>query len=317
MAINLTDPVFHDDEKARKLFEAWRWPDGPVCPHCGEWKDLHRMEGKSHTAGALYCRSCRKKFTVTVGTVMERSHISISKWMLAFRLMTASKKGMSAHQLHRMLGITYKSAWFMAMRIRESMRDPNAGPLGGSGKVIESDETFVGGKKKNVHVGKPEPKKHAVHALVERGGEVRAKHVADVTAKTLRKNLVTMASRKSELHTDESLTYYWMGREFAKHKTVNHSQDEYFKEGAGVQSAESFFALIKRGVYGTFHSISEQHLQRYVEEFAFRWNNRVSLGVDDAERSGRAMAGAAGKRLTYRRTDEAQDASSEGEAPPF
>ena len=190
--------------------------------------------------------------------------------MLAFRLMTASKKGMSAHQLHRMLGITYKSAWFMAMRIRESMRDPNAGPLGGPGKVIESDETFVGGKKKNVHKGKPEPKKHAVHALVERGGEVRAKHVADVTAKTLRRNLVTMASRKSDLHTDQALAYDHIGKEFAKHETVNHSLDEYFRDGVGVQSAEAFFALIKRGVYGTFHSISEQHLQRYVEEFALQ-----------------------------------------------
>jgi hypothetical protein len=216
---------------------------------------------------------------------------------------------MSAHQLHRMLGLTYKTAWFMAMRIREAMSlGSGASPLGGEGKVIESDETFVGGKKKNVHKGKPEPKKHAVHALVERGGEVRASHVADVTAKTLRNAIVTQASRKSELHTDESLTYYWMGKEFAGHKTVNHSQDEYFKDGAGVQSAESFFALLKRGVFGSFHSISEQHLQRYCDEFAFRWNNRVALGVNDADRAGRAMAGAAGKRLTYRRPDEAQDA---------
>jgi transposase-like protein len=305
MAIDLTNPVFHSDEKARELFEAWRWPNGPVCPHCGEWKALHRLEGKSYTAGALYCRSCRKKFSVTVGTVMERSHIPISKWMLAFRLMTASKKGMSAHQLHRMLGITYKSAWFMAMRIREAMRDMYSSPIGGSGKIVESDETFVGGKKKNVHKGKPEPKKHAVHALVERGGEVRAKHVADVTAKTLRTAIVTQAHRTSEIHTDESLTYYWLGREFEKHRTVNHSKDEYFKDGAGVQSAEAFFALLKRGVFGTFHSVSEAHLQRYCDEFAFRWNNRVSLGVDDAERAGRALAGASGKRLTYRQTDEA------------
>jgi hypothetical protein len=210
-----------------------------------------------------------------------------------------------------MLGVTYQTAWFMTMRLREAMKpEPKAGPLGGPGKVIESDETFVGGKKKNVHKGKPEPKKHAVHALVERGGKVRAQHVADVTAKTLRTNLVTMASRKSELHTDDALAYYWLGREFARHRTVNHSQDEYVSEDgqAHVQSAEAFFAILKRGVYGTFHSVSEQHLQRYCDEFAFRWNTRSALGVEDAERAALLLKGASGKRLTYRRTDEAQDA---------
>ena len=198
------------------------------------------------------------------------------------------------------------------MRIREAM-SPDAktsGPIGGAGKIVESDETFVGGKKKNVHRGKPEPKKHAVHALVERGGEIRAKHVADVTAKTLRKNLVTMASRKSELHTDDALSYYWLGREFAKHRSVNHSKDEYVsKDGkVHIQTAESFFAILKRGVFGTFYSVSEQHLQRYVDEFAFRFNNREALGVDDFKRAVELLKGAAGKRLTYRRTDEAQDA---------
>ena len=171
----------------------------------------------------------------------------------------------------------------------------------------------MGGKKKNVHKGKPEPKKHAVHALVERGGEVRASHVPDVPAKTLRHAIVTQASRKSELHTDESLTYYWMGREFADHKTVNHSQDEYYyRDGAGVQSAESFFALLKRGVFGNFHSISEQHLQRYCDEFAFRWNTRSGLGVEDFERAALLLKGASGKRLTYRRPDEVANDQAEG-----
>jgi hypothetical protein len=198
------------------------------------------------------------------------------------------------------------------MRIREAM-SPDAktsGPIGGAGKIVESDETFVGGKKKNVHRGKPEPKKHAVHALVERGGEIRAKHVADVTATTLRKNLVTTASRKSELHTDDALSYYWLGREFAKHRSVNHSKDEYVsKDGkVHIQTAESFFAILKRGVFGTFYSVSEQHLQRYVDEFAFRFNNREALGVDDFKRAAELLKGAAGKRPTCRRADETQDA---------
>jgi hypothetical protein len=267
------------------------------------------MAGETQ-AGYFLCNDCRDKFTARVGSVMERSHIPVHKWLLAMHLMAASKKGVSSKQLQRMLGISYKSAWFLSMRIREAMTPivGSQGPIGGHGKVVESDETFVGGKKKNVHRGKPEPKKHAVHALVERGGEMRVKHVADVTAKTLRHNLVTMASRKSELHTDESLTYYWLGKEFAKHKTVNHSQDEYFKDGAGVQNAEAFFAILKRGVYGTFHSVSEAHLQKYCNEFAFRWNTRSSLGVEDTQRAEEILKGIEGKRLTYRRTDEASDA---------
>ena len=265
------------------------------------------MAGKTQ-AGYFLCNDCRDKFTARVGSVMERSHIPIHKWLLAMHLIAASKKGISSKQLERMLDVSYKSAWFLSMRIREAMRVAGAQPIGGEGKIIESDETFVGGKKKNVHKGNPEPKKHAVHALVERGGEVRVKHVADVTAKTLREAIVTQSSRKSELHTDESLTYYWLGREFEKHKTVNHSKDENFKDGAGVQSAEAFFAILKRGVYGTFHSVSEAHLQRYCDEFAFRWNNRSSLGVEDTERAAELLKGIAGKRLTYRPTDKAQDA---------
>jgi transposase-like protein len=307
---DLTNPAFHDEAKAIAHLEASRWPHGPFCPYCGS-TNVHRMAGQTQT-GMFLCNDCRDKFTARVGSVMERSHIPVHKWLLAMHLMSASKKGVSSKQLQRMLGVSYKSAWFLSMRIREAMRAEGVAPIGGEGKVIESDETFVGGKKKNVHKGKPEPKKHAVHALVERGGEVRAKHVADVTAKTLRQSIVTQASRKSELHTDEALTYYWLGKEFAEHKTVNHSQDEYFKDGAGVQSAESFFAILKRGVYGTFHSISEAHLQRYCDEFAFRWNNRSALGIEDAERAAAMLKGIAGKRLTYRRPDEAQDDQIEG-----
>lgn len=307
MKLDLTNKIYNDEDAARAHLEEQLWPAGPVCPHCGSF-NATRLEGKSHRKGLLQCNDCREQFSVTVGTVFERSKIGLHKWVLAAHLMGASKKGISSKQMERMLGVTYKSAWFMTMRLREAMRDKYPTPIGGKGKIVESDETFVGGKKKNVHRGKPEPKKHAVHALVERGGEVRAKHVADVTAKTLREAIVTQADRKSEIHTDEALVYYYMGKEFAKHRTVNHSQDEYFKDGAGVQSAEAFFALLKRGVFGTFHSISEQHLQRYCDEFAFRWNNRASLGVEDFERAVYLLKGAAGKRLTYRPTDDAPNA---------
>ena len=304
MSIDLTNPIFHNDEAARMHLEGIRWPDGPVCPHCGS-SHVTRLGGKTTRPGLIHCNACEQPFTVTVGTVMERSKIPLAKWALGFHLMAASKKGVSSHQLHRMLGITYKSAWFLSMRIREAMglpkEPPPRGSMGGKGKVVESDETFVGGKKKNVHRGKPEPKKNPVHALVERGGKVKAKHVADVTAKTLRKSLEDV-SGKTELHTGDSLAYYWIGDDFAKHRAVNHSAGEYVsRDGkAHVNTAESFFALLKRGVYGNFHAVSGKHLQRYVDEAAFKFNNRSSLGIEDAERARNAIRGASGKRLMYR-----------------
>jgi transposase-like protein len=302
--VDITNPIFHDEAKALAHLEASRWPQGPFCPYCGSF-NAHRMAGKTQ-AGYFLCNDCRDKFTARVGSVMERSHIPVHKWLLAMHLMAASKKGMSSKHLQRMLGVSYKSAWFLSMRIREAMRADGNDPIGGEGEVIESDETFVGGKKKNVHRGKPEPKKHAVHALVERGGEVRAKHVADVTAKTLKKNLQELADRKSALHTDDSLANLSVGKDFAEHRTVAHTLGEYVtKDGlAHTQTVESFFAILKRGVFGSFHSISEQHLQRYVDEFAFRWNARQSLGVDDFARAAKLLKAIEGKRLTYRRPDE-------------
>jgi transposase-like protein len=216
--VDITNPIFHDEAKALAHLEASRWPQGPYCPFCGSF-NAHRMAGKTQ-AGMFLCNDCRTKFTARVGSIMERSHIPVHKWLMAMHLMAASKKGMSSKQLQRMLGVSYKSAWFLSMRIREAMRAEGVEPIGGEGKVIESDETFVGGKKKNVHRGKPEPKKHAVHALVERGGRMRAKHVADVTAKTLKKNLKELADDKSALHTDDSLANISIGRDFADHKTV-------------------------------------------------------------------------------------------------
>jgi transposase-like protein len=300
--VDITNPIFHDETKAIEHLEASRWPQGPFCPYCGSFH-VHRMAGKTQ-AGMFLCNDCRAKFTARVGSIMERSHIPVHKWLMAMHLMAASKKGMSSKQLQRMLGVSYKSAWFLSMRIREAMRAEGVEPIGGEGKVIESDETFVGGKKKNVHRGKPEPRKHAVHALVERGGRVRAKHVADVTAKTLKKNLKELADQKSALHTDDSLANLSIGRDFADHKTVAHTLGEYVKGDAHTQTVESFFAILKRGVFGSFHSISEQHLQRYVDEFAFRWNNRSSLGIEDTERAAELLKAIVGKRLTYRPTDE-------------
>jgi len=309
MTVDITNPIFHDETKARVFLELQRWPNGPVCPYCKETKNVVRMGGDAGAKGQVLCRPCRKKFTVTVGTVMERSHITLAKWVLAFRLMASSKKGMSAHQMHRMMGITYKTAWFLAHRVREAMRmEPESeGPLGGEGKTVESDEAFVGGKAKNVHNGKPVPPKAPVVALVERGGKLRAKVVANVTAKTVREVLAAHVDPKTELHTDDSLVYYWIGQEYAMHRAVNHSKSEYVsKDGqAYVNTAESFFAILKRAMYGTHHAVSEKHLQRYVEETMFKWNHRSSQGIEDAARTIASIKRAEGKRLTYRRTNEA------------
>ena len=302
--IDLTNIIFHDTDKAREHLEEQRWPNGPVCPHCKSKNNATKLEGKSTRPGVYKCKGCSKPFSVTVGTVFERSKVPLNKWLLATFLMTSSKKGISSHQLHRTLGVTYKTAWFMSQRIREAMglgpENEDSGPIGGPGRTIEADETFVGGKAKNAHKGKPIPPKRPVVALVERGGQVRANHTADVTAKSVREVLVTQASRKSDLRTDEALTYYWLGREFNSHKTVNHSQGEYVKDDAYTNTAESFFALLKRGIYGNFHAVSEQHLQRYVNEAAFKWNNRSKLGIEDTERANNALRGIGGKRLTYR-----------------
>ena len=319
--LDLTNPVFHDEDKARQFLEAERWPDGVSCPWCGSLDDVRALDRKgSMGAGWYYCNACdQTKFTVRTVSIMERSHVPLAKWAMAFRLFAASKKGISSKQLQRMLGVSYKTAWFIGHRIREACKpDASAAPLGGKGKVIEFDETFVGGKKKNVHKGKPEPKKHAVHALVERGGQMRAPHVPDVTARTLRKAISKHVAKGTTMNTDDALAYYHMSKEFAAHGVVNHSADEYVsKDGTvHIQSAEAFFAILKRGVMGSFHSISEQHLQRYIDEFAFRWNTRSALGVEDVERARLMVRAAVGKRLTYRPTDErAQSGQADARTP--
>jgi transposase-like protein len=300
MATNLTDPIFHNEDAAREHIEASRWNGEPFCPHCGSLR-VHRMAGKTQ-AGMFVCNDCHDKFTARTGSVMERSHIPLHKWLLAMHLLSASKKGMSAKQIERMLGITYKSAWFLCHRIREAMDGAgNDGPLGGADKVVEADETYVGGKAKNRATRKPAPKK-AVVSLVERDGKVRSFHVANVTAKDVRGLIVTHVDRASHLMTDESPVYTRLGREFSGHSTVNHGVGEYVTTGGFKHSntAENFFSIFKRGVIGIYHHMSEAHLGRYTAEFDFRYNTRE---ITDGERAALALKGGVGKRLTYRRTD--------------
>jgi len=302
---DLSDAIFHNEAKARAHLERIRWPNGPFCPHCGEAEQVHRLEGEKHRAGLFYCRSCRGQFSVTVGTVAERSHVPVHKWLLAFHLIIASKKGMSALQLSRLLNVSYKTGWFIGHRVREAMRDEKPSPIGGHNKVVEADETFIGGKMKNRAYATKEPKKEAVMTLVERDGKSRSFHVTNVKAKTLREAIVKAVDRKSYLMTDEAKQYIKIGREFSGHGTVNHSANEYARLGGFMHTntAECRFSLMKRAVFGTHHSISEAHLHRYLVEWDFKFNNRK---ISDGERATKALQGIEGKRLTYRRTNNAE-----------
>jgi transposase-like protein len=294
--------MFQDEDKAREALEALRWPDGPYCPHCGnsDQEKIAKVEGKkqSHRAGLYYCNDCKGQFTVTVGTVFERSKVPLTKWWLAAHLLNSSKKGISAHQIHRMLGVTYKTAWFMCHRLREAMKDDGS-PLGGPGKVVESDEAFIGGKKKKRLSGKVAPMKK-VMTLVERDGRARSFHIASLHHNNMRGALVTNVHRSSTLMTDDARVYWSIGREFASHGTTLHAAREFARPG-GVHSntAENFFSILKRGVVGTYHHWSPAHMHRYLAEFDFRYSHK---DISDRERSDIALKGAFGKRLTYRRT---------------
>ena len=303
--LDIRAPIFHDDDKAREHLEALLWPGGPNCPRCGVTGDrITKLQGKSTRPGVYKCKDCRKPFSVTVGTVMERSHVPLSKWVMAAQLMASSKKGMSAKQLERMLGTNYETAWFLFHRLREAAAALAVGSVGGGNKVVEADETYVGGKEKNKHASKRVPGrqggkgKQPVFALVERDGAVRSFHVANVDAKTLRPILAKHADRKSHLMTDDSAVYPKMGREFAGHSSVNHSAKEYVRLGgfAHTNTVEGFFAILKRGIYGTYHAVSEAHLHRYLAEFDFRYSTR---SLSDAERAAALLAGAKGRRLLY------------------
>lgn len=302
MKADLTKPLFTNEDKAREHLEALRWPKGAYCPHCSEAQNVTRLEGDSHRAGLHQCNSCREHFTVTVGTLFERSHIPLHKWMLAFHLMAASKKGISAHQLHRMLGITYKSAWFMAHRIREAFKIPTNGPLGGGGKIVEADETFYGNKatsRKRRH--RRARDKHAIFSLVERDGEIRSFHVPRVNVKTLKPILLKQIAKDSHVFTDDAGQYRTVNKDgFLSHEVIKHNRGEYARGNVHTNTVESFFGLLKRGLVGTYHHVSEQHLQRYCTEFDFRFSHRK---ITDAERAENALRQIGGKRLTYRAAD--------------
>jgi transposase-like protein len=294
---NIYEPRFTNEEAARRHLESIRWPDGPFCPHCGSFKAT-RLEGAKHRAGLIQCNDCRQQYTVTVATVFERSKVPLFKWLLVNHLMCASKKGISAHQVHRMIGVTYKTAWFMCHRIREAMRD-NGEPLGGSpNRIVEADETYVGGKSANRAFGAI-PKKNIVVTLVERDGRARSFHVANAHANTIRPLLFQHVDRLSSLMTDELPAYTRAGESFWQHQTVNHRARQYGKAGGWhTNTVENFFSIFKRGIVGIYHHVSEAHLARYATEFDFRYSHREAT---DTERADAALAGIFGKRLTYRR----------------
>jgi transposase-like protein len=325
MSLNLSDPIFHNEEAAREHLEAIRWPEGPNCPHCGnaDPERIVKLAGKSHRKGLYQCNECREHFTVTVGSVMERSHIPLAKWVLGFHLMAASKKGISAHQLMRMLGLgSYRTAWFMAHRIREAMKDTveTSGPIGGEGKIVEADETYHGKRetpRKRSKYASPYVKsgkgggadKRVILGLVERGGKTRTFHIQHARQDEIREIMVRNVSRKSVLHTDEARVYVNIGKEFAAHETVQHTHGEYSRDGVHSNSIENAWSVFKRGMFGTYQHCGEAHLPRYLAEFDFRRNYRSALGFNDEDRAKEAVKGAEGKRLMYRQPREAKDAA--------
>ncbi len=310
----LKNPIFLDETKARDWLESRVWANGRVCPHCGnaDQDKITKLEGKAHRAGVYQCNesACREQFTVTVGTVFERSKIPLTKWLAALFLMTASKKGISAHQVHRMLDISYKSTWFLMHRLREAMRTGGLlPPMGEGGGIVEIDETYVG-RVKGVKVKMGGSRhKNAVLSLLDRNsGQVRSFHIATATSGEIAPIVRANLSKEANLMTDQASWYKKFGSEFAKHETVDHRAEEYVRrEGDRVittNTIESYYSVFKRGMKGTYQHCSEKHLHRYLAEFDFRYNNRIALGVNDTDRANELAKGIIRKRLTYRRPNQ-------------
>jgi transposase-like protein len=307
----LSRPEFHDEEAAYAYVEARVWPEGPTCPKCGERERVSKMGGKSTRIGTYKCYKCRKPFTVKVGTIFESSHVKMHLWMQAIYLMCASKKGISSHQLHRTLGVTVKTAWFMSHRIREAMRSGDLAPFGQGGGAVEVDETFIGNdrtkKPHGVKKGRGYAHKHKVLTLLDRDTKRTKSIVVDDLKKStlipiLRENIAAEAT----VYTDEAGQYRDLSQEFGGHDYTRHGAGEYVridKPEAHTNTVEGFYSIFKRGMKGVYQHCGKQHLHRYAAEFDFRYSNRVANGVDDLERAERALAGVIGKRLTYRRTD--------------
>lgn len=306
----LSQKHLQDEAEAYSWVEAHVWPAGPICPHCNEHQRIGKMQGTATRIGLYKCYACRKQFNVKVGTIFEKSHVPMHIWLQAFYLIVGSKKGISSNQLHRTLGITLKTAWFMSHRIREAMRIGELAlpKLGGSGSgsggtgVVEVDETFIG-RKKGVPVRRGGAHKHAVLALVERGGQVRSMHIDNTKASTILPIVNENIAKEARVMTDDAATYYKKLRGFASHESVNHGAEEYVRGDVHTNTVENVFSIFKRGMKGIYQHCSEQHLHRYLAEFDFRYNNRVGLGVDDEQRATKALKGVKGKRLTYRTTN--------------
>jgi transposase-like protein len=305
---NLQNPIFTNENKAREWLEARVWPQGPICPHCGaSGDDVTKLEGSKHRPGLYQCNQCREQFTVTVKTVFERSKIPLTKWLAALFLLMASKKGISAHQVHRSLGISYKSTWFMMHRLREALRQGGLAPMGGGGKVVEADETYFGRLEGVPKMQRGFTHKNVVLTLVERGGSARSFHIDGQAISDVMPIIRENVARETRMNTDEAKHYYGLGKEYAGHDTVNHRYEEYVRYTGDAEyvittnTVEGYYSIFKRGMKGVYQHCKEKHLHRYLAEFDFRYNTRTALGYNDYQRAEIAAAGIKGKRLTYRR----------------
>ena len=302
----LSAPHFHNERAAYAYVEARLWPNGPVCPHCGGVERISAMKGKSTRIGAYKCYQCRKPFTVKIGTVFEASHIPMRQWLQVIFLMASSKKGISANQIHRSLGCTLKTAWFLCHRVREAMAGGALAPFGGGGGAVEIDETFIGWDDDSFAPRGTIASKMKVMSLVDRTtGQARSFVMKELSIKAIAPILEAHVSREAHIMTDEAKTYAGIGWNFAAHGHVNHGRGEYVSKvdpNVHTNTVEGFYSVFKRGMRGIYQHCSNQHLHRYVAEFDFRYSNRIALGIDDATRADHLLQGVVGKRLTYRTT---------------